>query len=106
MCIKCGKKRTDYFTYGRGVRQGCVLYPLLFDLYLNEIPNPLKACNFNDPIILANGLPLSCLFYADDVVLFSSSATGLQNKPKYLSAILKKLETPHKSKKKNKNHDI
>ena len=106
MCIKCGKKRTDYFTYGRGVRQGCVLYPLLFDLYLNEIPNPLKACNFNDPIILANGLPLSCLFYADDVVLFSSSATGLQNKPKYLSAILQKLETPHKSQKKNKNHDI
>ena len=76
--IKCGNKRTDYFTYGRGVRQGCVLYPLLFDLYLNEIPNPLKAYNFNDPVILPNGLPLSCLFYADDVVLFSSSATGLQ----------------------------
>ena len=76
--IKCGNKRTDYFTYGRGVRQGCVLYPLILDLYLNEIPNPLKACNFNDPVILPNGLPLSCLFYADDVVLFSSSATGLQ----------------------------
>ena len=40
--------------------------------------NPLKACNFNDPIILPNGLPLSCLFYADHVVLFSSGATGLQ----------------------------
>ena len=76
--IKCGNKRTDYFTYRRGVRQGCVLSPLLFNLYLNEIPNLVKACNSNDRIILQNGLRLSCLFYADDVVLFSSSATGLQ----------------------------
>ena len=77
--IKFGNKRTDYFTYGRGARQGCVLSPLLFNLYLNEIPNLLKECNSaNDPIILPNGSPLSCLFYADDVVLFSSSATGLQ----------------------------
>ena len=44
-----------HFTYGKGVRQGCVLYPLLFNLYLNEIPNLLKACNSNDPIILPNG---------------------------------------------------
>ena len=61
--IKFGKKRTDYFTYGRGVREGCVLSPLLFNLYLNEIPNLLKACNYsNDPIILPNGLPLKKVF--------------------------------------------
>ena len=53
--------------------------PLLFNLYLNEIPNLLKACNSIGPIILPNGSPLSCLFYADDVILFSSSLrTGLQ----------------------------
>ena len=53
--------------------------PLLFNLYLNEIPNLLKACNSIEPIILPNGSPLSCLFYADDVFLFSSSlCTGLQ----------------------------
>ena len=37
--IKFGNKSTDYFTFGRGVREGCVLSPLLFNLYLNEIPN-------------------------------------------------------------------
>ena len=53
--------------------------PLLFNLYLNEIPNLLKACNSIEQIILPNGSPLSCLFYADDVILFSSSLrTGLQ----------------------------
>ena len=49
--------------------------PLLFNLYLNEIPNLWKACNSIEQIILPNhcGSPLSCLFYANDVILFSSS---------------------------------
>ena len=68
--IKFENKRTDYFTYGRGI--------LLFNLFLNGIPNLLKACNSNDPVVLPSGSPLSCLLYADDEVLFSCSATGLQ----------------------------
>ena len=32
--------------------------PLLFNLYLNEIPSLLKACNFIEQIILPNGSPL------------------------------------------------
>ena len=68
--IKFENKRTDYFTHGRGI--------LLFNLYLNGIPNLLKACNSNDPVVLPSGSPLSCLLYADDEVLFSCSATGLQ----------------------------
>ena len=64
--IKFGNKRTDYFTYGRGVREGCVLSPLLFNLYLNEISNLLKACNSNDLIILPNGLPLKKVFRYDN----------------------------------------
>ena len=31
-----------------------------------------------DPIILPNGLPRSCLFYADNLVLISKRAQGLQ----------------------------
>ena len=68
--IKFENKRTDYFTYGRGI--------LLFNLYLNGIPNLLIACNSNDPVVLPSGSPLSCLLYGDDEVLFSCSATGLQ----------------------------
>ena len=60
--INFGNKRTNFFTYGRGVREGCVLSPLLFNLYLNEISSLLKACNSNDLIILPNGLPLKKVF--------------------------------------------
>ena len=50
---------------------------MLFNLYLNEIPFLLDRQD-TDPIILPNGTHLNCLFYADDLVLISHSAEGLQ----------------------------
>ena len=60
------------------MRQACILSPLLFNLYLTEVPSLLNKQN-TDPIILRDGLPLNCLLYADDLVLISHSASGLQN---------------------------
>ena len=77
--IKNRNKRSSFFNYNRGVRQGCILSPLLFNLYLVEFPRILESSTGIDPIILPNGSPLNCLFYADDLILISSSAAGLQN---------------------------
>ena len=76
--IKCGNQRTEYFNYCKGVRQGCILSPMLFNLYLNEIPSLLDN-NDTDGILLPNGSRLNCLLYADDLVLISNSTKGLQN---------------------------
>lgn len=50
---------------------------MLFNLYLNEIPFLLDKQD-TDPLLLPNG-SLSCLLYADDLILISHSAAGLQN---------------------------
>ncbi len=76
--IKYGFQRSKCFDYGNGVRQGCILSPMLFNLYLNEIPF-LPDEQDTDPILLPDGSSLNCLLYADDLVLISSSANGLQN---------------------------
>ena len=47
------------------------------ELYLNEIPFSLDRED-TDSITLPNGSKLNCLLYADDLVLVSHSAKGLQ----------------------------
>ena len=93
--------RSKFFDYNRGVRQGWILSPLLFNLYLNDIPFLLDNSCDTDSIILPNGLPLNCLFYADDLVLISRSASGLQKQidilQNYVEKWLLKIN-PHKTK--------
>ena len=76
--IKLNKNRTEFFQYQRGVRQGCILSPILFNLFLNELPLSLDKSE-NDPFILPNGLKLNCLLYTNDLVVISKSKFGLKN---------------------------
>ena len=74
--VKVNGKRTDFFRYTKGVRQGCPLSPLLFNIFINGIVDKLRNQNF-DAIKLDNDKELSCLMYADDLVIFSTSREGL-----------------------------
>ena len=59
----------------RGVRQGCNLSPKLFKILINDIPKLFdESC---DPVNLGSR-KLSCLMYADDLVILSTSEAGLQ----------------------------
>ena len=59
-----------------GLKQGCGISPLLFNLFIDKITEIFdQSC---DPVKLG-GEDLSCLLWADDLVLLSSSPTGLQN---------------------------
>ena len=74
-CMKMENKRGSAFNINLGVRQGCVLSPLLFNIFLCDL-----AKNFQDlenaPEI--EGIGINSLFWADDLVLFSKDEKGLQ----------------------------
>ena len=71
-CIKLYRNTvTDSFPCKRGVRQGCILSPLLFNLYTADLQRELRANQSG--IELHTGIYLDMLMYADDIVLLSSS---------------------------------
>ena len=51
--VRCGPsgELTDNFELTRGVRQGCVLAPLLFILYINNLSDRLKNATVDVPIM-------------------------------------------------------
>ena len=58
-----------------GLKQGCGISPLLFNIFINKLPKVYdQSC---DPVQLG-GKDLSCLLWADDLMILSKSAEGLQ----------------------------
>jgi len=58
-----------------GVRQGGVLSPRLFTVFVNDMLLKLQFCGFGCHI---SGTSCGCLMYADDLILLSASLTHLQ----------------------------
>ncbi|XP_048587031.1 uncharacterized protein LOC125570103 [Nematostella vectensis] len=80
--VKIGSSITESFRCYAGVKQGCMISPTLFNFYLSDLPEKLNEKYRND--IDLNGVPLSCILYADDLVILSKSAKGLQE---YLNSL-------------------
>lgn len=76
VCVKQNGRTSEYFRSGKGVKQGEVMSPLLFNLFINDIHEIFNEdC---DPVSL-NGRKIPCLQYADDLIIMSQTREGLQN---------------------------
>jgi hypothetical protein len=76
-CVMINGHVTDWFQIHTGVRQGCVLSPLLYALFINDLVKELNALN-RGVEIEEGGKKLSALLYADDIVLLAENKQDLQ----------------------------
>ena len=78
--VRVGSKVTEYFDCLSGVRQGCVLSPLLFSIFLAELQAELTRSGSRGIDICADPIGVLLLMYADDIALVSDSVADLQKK--------------------------
>ena len=76
--VKIGTSYSEPFKPNKGVRQGCVLSPLLFNIFLADLQDELDSCG--DNVKVNDEKEISCLLWADDILILSESENGLQRK--------------------------
>ena len=75
MEVKIGDRRSDHFSVNTGLRQGCVLSPLLFSLHINGLIVELKLRRCG---VECEGLLFPELLFADDTSLFGEDVEELE----------------------------
>ena len=75
--IRNGTNTLGTIASNLGLKQGCPLSPLLFNLYISDFPQYLQ--DEPDTDVKIQDTVISHFFYADDLVILSDSKEGLQN---------------------------
>ena len=70
--VRTGHETTDWFQIGKGVRQGCIFSPCLFDLYSEYIMQN-SGLDETQAGIKIVGRNINNLRYADDTTLMAES---------------------------------
>ena len=74
-CVRINGYYTDWFDVAIGVKQGCLLSPLLFALFIDDLCTKLKGLSLGVQFGVEK---LSLLLYADDIVILAENAQDLQ----------------------------
>ncbi len=69
-CIRINGVYTDWFPVKLGLKQGCILSPSLFNLYLNGLVKRMKMRGLG---VEVDSLMVALLLYADDLAILAES---------------------------------
>ena len=76
--VRTGHGTTDWFQIGKGVRQGCILLPCLFNFYAEYTMRDAGLEEAQGGIKIA-GRKINNLRYADDTILMAESEEELKS---------------------------
>lgn len=87
--VKWNNKLSETFQIKAGVRQGGILSPLLFAIYIEDILTELKRKRKG---CIIDGVFLGCFLYADDILLITHSVACLQSMLNICGSMAKEID--------------
>lgn len=78
-CVRVNSEYSEFFGCPNGVRQGCVLSPTLFSLFINQLATHITDAGRHGVQLLPGMMELFILLFADDITLLATTPLGLQN---------------------------
>ena len=91
-CVRSKNNVSEMFDCPTGVRQGCVLSPTLFSLFINQVANQVEQEGKHGVKFLPGIMELFILLFADDVALLSTTPVGLQNQLNVLQSCCSRMK--------------
>jgi len=88
-CVKWGESLSEFFPIKRGVRQGGILSPILFSIYMDDLLNRLKDSGLG---CFISGECCNSLMYADDLILVAISLCDMQKMVNMCLGVLEDVE--------------
>ncbi|CAF1534892.1 unnamed protein product [Adineta ricciae] len=73
-CVRINGSKSDYFQVQVGLRQGCVLSPLLFVIYMDKI----SRTSASSTCVQIGNVKVDSLLFADDIARLATSENNLQ----------------------------
>ena len=74
-CVKVNGKFSEWFDINCGVKQGCVLSPTLFSMFVNDLVGDIKGLGKG---VQCDVYSFTSLLYADDLVIIADKEEDLQ----------------------------
>jgi len=73
--VVVNEERTEWFELFTGVRQGCILSPTLFAIFIDGLATLVKQCSVGAKL---GPVELSILLFADDIAIVADNVQNLQ----------------------------
>ena len=86
-CVRHGAHTSDVFDCPLGLRQGCVLSPILFSLLINVVANEINRHGRQGYQLMPGTQEIKILLFADDLGLINLTPAGLQNSLRILERV-------------------
>ena len=77
-CVRFNNECTNTFDCPVGLRQGCLLSPVIFSIFVNELSKLIESSDICGIQLFPDITEILLLLFADDIALMADSVRGLQ----------------------------